>query len=162
MRPHQYHFVTHWKIHGPIELIYEVLKDGKNYSRWWNKNYLVSEELDSQTLRCIVRAFLPYTLTFTSQILSENPPHEFKISANGELIGTGLWRLQQNGSVTDIEFFWDVQAQKFLMRWLSFFLKPLFVWNHTWVMRQGELALKSEVEKRGCKQTPLIHPNNAS
>jgi len=142
-----YHFVTHWRVKGPIQKIYEILKDGRSYSRWWRPAYVSSEEVEPRKIEALVRAKLPYTLRFTTEVIHEDPPHEFKIRASGELEGTGLWKLHQDGEMTEVTFFWDVRAQKTLVRWLSFLLKPLFIWNHDWVMKTGETALQAEVNR---------------
>lgn len=143
-----YHFITRWKIRGPIEKAYQILSDGKNYAAWWRPAYLSTHEISPKKILARVRAKLPYTLSFTTELERQNPPHEFKIRATGELQGTGLWKLKQAGETAEIEFYWDVRAEKPLVRWLSFLLKPLFVWNHDWVMNVGEKALQAEMDRR--------------
>lgn len=149
---YDYSFVTHWKVRGPIRAVYAILKDGKNYSRWWRPAYLKSEEIAPNRVQSLVRAKLPYTLIFTTEPVRENPPHEFEIRASGELAGTGLWKLRQEGEWTYAEFHWNVRAEKPLVRWLSFLLKPIFKWNHDWVMKTGEACLsqliKTETDRR--------------
>ncbi|MBI3541040.1 MAG: polyketide cyclase, partial [Deltaproteobacteria bacterium] len=88
---------------------------------------------------------LPYTLTFTTELVREVPPREIEIKASGELAGRGLWRLEQKGEMAHITFLWDVRTERPLMRLLSPLLKPLFSWNHDWVMKTGEKALQEEV-----------------
>ena len=142
---HDYHFITHWRVRGPIEKIYQVLKDGGGYSRWWRPPYRRSEEIGPNKFRSVVRARLPYTLTFTTELERENPPHEIAIRASGDLVGTGLWRLRQDGEETEITFLWDVRAEKKMIRRLSPVLRPLFRWNHDWVMRAGERGIQEAV-----------------
>jgi hypothetical protein len=142
-----YHFITTWKIRGPIEKAYQVLSDGKNYASWWQPAYLSTKEIAPRKIEALVRAKLPYNLRFVTELERENPPHEFKIRASGELEGTGLWRLKQSGDITEIKFFWDVRANKPFVRWFSCLLKPLFEWNHDWVMKTGEAALQTEVDR---------------
>jgi hypothetical protein len=142
---YDYHFVTHWKIRGPIRKIYDVLKEGARYSEWWRPAYLKTEEVGPRKVRSLVRAKLPYTLDFTTELVRERPPTELEIKASGELAGTGLWKLNEKDGWTRIEFYWDVRAEKPLVRWLSFLLKPLFRWNHDWVMKVGERGLQEEI-----------------
>lgn len=142
---YDYHFVTHWKIRGPIRKIYDVLKDGARYSEWWSPAYPRTEEVGLRKVRSLVRGKLPYTLDFTSELIREDPPTELEIRASGDLVGTGLCKLRQVGDKTDIEFHWSVRVEKLLIRWLSFILKPVFCWNHDWVMRVGERGLQEEI-----------------
>lgn len=145
---YDYHFVTHWKINGPIKLVYDILTDGKNYARWWTPAYVSSERVGEKTFKTLVRARLPYTLEFTTKAIREVEPTEFEIQSTGELAGRGLWKLQSSGEITDVTFYWDVQATKPLVKWLSLFLKPVFKWNHDWVMRTGGKCLQEEVNLR--------------
>lgn len=144
-----YHFITHWRVRGPIQLVYDILKDGEAYSQWWRPAYVSTRAVGPKAIRALVRAKLPYTLDFTTEAVRENPPTELEIRASGELSGRGLWRLRQEGDWTAIEFYWDVRAEKFLVKLLSPLLKPLFRWNHDWVMRVGEEGLQREIEHRG-------------
>ncbi|QQR79416.1 MAG: hypothetical protein IPJ69_08565 [Deltaproteobacteria bacterium] len=143
---YDYHFISHWRITGPIQVVYDILKDGAHYSRWWKPAYVSSQAMDD-CVESLVRAKLPYTLTFITQLIQENPPYELMVQSTGELVGTGLWKLKAVGDETHIEFYWDVQAIKPLVRWLSLFLKPVFKWNHSWVMKQGEMCLQKEVDR---------------
>ncbi len=142
-----YHFVTRWKIEGRAEDIFEILKDGERYQDWWRPAYLSSERIGEKKVRARVRALLPYTLEFTTELVREERPLELELRSTGELEGKGVWRLRPNGAITEVEFYWDVRANKPLLRWLSFLLKPLFRWNHDWVMSTGEARLQEKVNR---------------
>lgn len=142
---HHYSFVTKWRIQGPIYKVYNILRDGKQYAHWWRPAYLLSEEIGDGCIRVRVRAKLPYTLVFETKPIRENPPYELEIQAFGELSGTGLWKLREEERWTLIEFHWNVRAEKPLVRWLSPFFKPIFKWNHDWVMRTGEACLQTKM-----------------
>lgn len=143
-----YHFTTHWKIQAEPEAIYQVLKDGDRYQDWWRPAYVRTEKVGDKKVRALVRALLPYTLEFTTELIREDPPRELELRSTGELEGRGLWVLKPNGDGTDVFFYWDVRTNKRLLRWLSFLLKPIFKKNHDWVMRQGEPLLQAEVKRR--------------
>jgi len=144
-----YHFTTHWKIQAAPEAIYRVLKDGHRYQEWWKPAYVRTEKIGEKKVRALVRALLPYTLKFTTELIREQPPRELELRSTGELEGRGLWVLTPDEGATDVHFYWDVRANKRLLRWLSFLLKPVFKRNHDWVMRQGEPLLQEEVRRRG-------------
>lgn len=142
-----YHFITQWNIKGSPARIYEILKEGQNYDRWWKPAYVKTEKVDDKKIQATVRAKLPYTLTFTTELIREIPNQEIEIKSAGELEGNGLWKLEASGDYNSVTFFWDVKATKPLIRWLSFFLKPLFKWNHDWVMKTGENCLQKEIDR---------------
>jgi len=144
----QYHFVTHWKIRGRVGMIYEILSDGKNYPQWWKPAYLACREVGKHRIEALVRAKLPYTLKFTTELVHENPKREIELRSVGELQGRGIWKFAQVGEWTEIEFTWDVEATKPIVRYLSFLVKPIFIWNHNWVMETGGVALQKEVNRR--------------
>lgn len=148
MRAADYHFVTSWTIRGPVRLIFDILKDGENYCRWWRPAYVRTDRVGTKKVRALVRAKLPYTLDFTTELVREDPPNEIEIRASGELSGRGLWRLEENSGDVVITFYWDVRARKPWVKFLSPVLKPLFRWNHDWVMRTGEGRLQAEIDRR--------------
>lgn len=148
-RAADYRFVTRWKIRGPIRLVYDVLKDGEAYDRWWKPAYVRTSMVGTNKVRALVRAKLPYTLDFTTELVREDVPRAIEIRATGELAGRGLWELAEDGrGAVDVTFHWDVSAEKSWVKFLSPILKPLFRWNHDWVMRTGEPALQREVDRR--------------
>lgn len=144
----EYHFVTHWKVRGPIRLVFDILKDGEHYDRWWKPAYVRTDIVGARMVRALVRAKLPYTLDFTTELVREDPPRELEIRAAGELAGRGLWKLEENSGDIAVTFYWDVRAEKPLVRLLSPILKPLFRWNHDWVMKTGEERLQNEINRR--------------
>jgi hypothetical protein len=148
MAAHDYQFVTHWKVRGPIRLVYDILKDGEHYDRWWKPAYVRTDVVGNRKVRAMVRAKLPYTLDFTTELVREDPPREIEIRASGELSGRGLWKLEENSGDVAVTFYWDVRAEKPWVKFLSPLLRPLFKWNHDWVMRAGEDRLQSEIDRR--------------
>jgi hypothetical protein len=49
--------------------------------------------------------------------------------------------LSRDGARTNVVFHWDVATSGFWMNAMAPLLKPLFAWNHNWVMAQGERGL---------------------
>ncbi len=141
---HSYHFVTRWNIRDSGEEIFRILRDGAGYSRWWPA-YRVTEEIGPRQVQVEVRAPIGYRLRFMTELVREDPPHELEIRSSGDLKGRGLWKLRQEGPFTRIEFYWDVSLEKRPLRWLAPLLRPVFKWNHDWVMRQGEKGLQKEL-----------------
>ena len=148
MASYDYHFVTHWKIKGSPERIFEILQDGARYSEWWTPAYTRTRRIGDKEVEAVVRARVPYSLTFTTVQVRERLPLELEIRSKGELEGTGLWKLQAAGEFTQVDFYWDVRTNKPWVRRLSFLLKPLFRWNHDWVMKTGEKCLQRELDRR--------------
>ena len=147
-----YHFITHWHVAGRIEQVYDVIANPVEYPRWWTQVYLETEELAGgdkrgvgRRFRLHTRGFLPYTLRWESSTIEVKRPHRLEIRATGDFNGRGIWTLRQNGPAVDVDFDWKLTADKPLIRYLSFLLKPLFSANHRWAMRKGQEGLIREL-----------------
>lgn len=75
-------------------------------------------------------------------------PRRLGIRAGGDFQGEGRWSLTQDGAYTDITYHWSIEANKPLLRYLSFLLRPVFAANHRWAMARGEESLKRELASR--------------
>lgn len=147
-----YHFITHWHAPGRIEHVYDLISNPIEYPRWWSSVYLETEELAlgdesgvGQRFRLHTKGFLPYTLRWEACTMEANRPERLEIRATGDFNGRGIWILRQNGPVVDVDFDWKLTAEKPLLRYLSFLLKPLFSANHRWAMGKGQQGLIREL-----------------
>ena len=161
MPGNDYHFVTRWTVSSTCEAVSDVLGDPLDLPRWWPAVYLKVEELRTggagglgRRVRLLTKGRLPYTLRWEFEVVESRYPHGFTIVADGDFEGTGTWTFEQRGSDVDIMFDWRIRAEKPLLRWLSFVLKPLFAANHRWAMAQGEIALVSELTRRRGRPSP--------
>ena len=163
MASNAYHFTTHWRMQSTREENFEVLSNAADLKRWWPSVYLdvqVLEPGDEQGIGRVVglytKGWLPYSLRWQFRVTENQAPYGFALEAWGDLTGFGRWRLAQDGSWVDITYEWRVSADKPLLRWFSFVLKPIFAANHNWAMRQGEASLKLELRRRweGTAVTP--------
>ena len=154
-RSNDYQFVTHWRVRGTVQEVWDVLSGSTTLAEWWPSVYLAVDELvpgDASGVGRVVdlytKGWLPYTLRWQFRIVESNPPHGFAIEAWGDFVGRGVWSLQQSGSWVDVIYDWRIRAEKPVLRSLSFMLKPLFAANHHWAMAQGEESLRLELARR--------------
>jgi hypothetical protein len=154
-----YHFITHWSVAGRIEQVYDLIANPVEYPRWWSSVYLETEEIScgdergvGRRFRLHTKGFLPYTLRWEACTIEANRPHRLDIRATGDFNGRGIWILRQNGSLVDVDFDWKLTADKPLIRYLSFLLKPLFSANHRWAMNNGQQRLIRELRNRKCDE----------
>jgi len=155
MASHEYHFITEWQVPGSIETVYAILDAAEALPRWWPSVYLdvrVVRPGDERGVGKVValwtKGWLPYTLRWSLEKLDDHPPHGFSLKAMGDFNGTGRWTLVQAGPVAIITYDWRISADKWLLRHLSFAMKPLFAANHRWAMARGEESLKLELLRR--------------
>ena len=155
MRVNNYQFETRWEVRAPREIIYEILREGKDYPRWWPEVYLDAKYLPAgrtdklhDRVELLTKGWLPYKLRWTAEVTRLAPPEKIEISASGDFDGRGIWQLEAAGDLTRITFDWRVRADKPLLRLFSFVLKPLFKWNHHWAMSTGLARLRAEASRR--------------
>jgi hypothetical protein len=75
-------------------------------------------------------------------------PLLIEADAEGELTGQGRWRLFEQDGVTAVLYEWNVATTKPWMNALAPALRPVFEWNHNWVMRNGGAGI---AELLGCR-----------
>jgi hypothetical protein len=155
MASNDYHFITHWRVEAAIEEVAEILGNGTDLVRWWPSVYLNAEELEpgdaqgvGRVISLYTKGWLPYTLRWQFRITESRFPHGFTLEAWGDFDGRGIWTLEQDGRWVDVTYDWKIRAEKPLLRYFSFIMKPIFGANHRWAMAQGEESLKLELARR--------------
>src|SRR5262249_41373402 len=92
--------------------------------------------------------WLPYILHWTSRTLEKEFPRRIVLQATGDFEGHGCWTFTADGPAVDVHYRWEVRADKPLLRYLSFALRPIFAANHHWAMARGEESLRLELARR--------------
>ncbi len=169
-----YHFVTHWQVDATCKEVYTILKEADDLSRWWPSVYLdvvTRQKGDADGLgkrvELFTKGWLPYTLKWQFKVTEVHPQTHsgFSLEAYGDFVGRGTWTFTQQGSQCHIVYDWQLSAEKPLLKYLSFIMKPLFSANHHWAMRKGLDSLKLELLRRkgkndGSKPAPPTFPHN--
>ncbi len=155
MASNEYHFVTRWRVKSTVQEVAEILGDAADLARWWPNVYLDVSVLEPGSDRGIgkvvalyTKGWLPYTLRWKFRVTESNAPHGFAIEAFGDFVGRGVWTFTQEHEMVNVTYDWSIRADKAVLKYLSFLMKPLFSANHHWAMIQGEESLKLELERR--------------
>jgi len=155
MPANEYEFFTEWRVAAPANLLYDILREGQQYPRWWPDVYLAAQPEPSgradgigDRVVLLTKGWLPYRLRWTAELVRLERPHLIELTGTGDFVGRGIWRLEAQGDVTRITFDWRLRAEKPLLRWLSPLCKPLFEWNHRWAMSTGLNRLRAEAARR--------------
>ena len=152
----EYAFVTHWRLRGTAQEVFDVLADPFGLARWWPSVYLDVRELRppdqkggaGRVVGLHTKGWLPYTLKWNFTITESTPPSGFKLVAHGDFEGTGVWTLKQDGGHVDVTYDWRISAEKQLLRYGSFIFRPIFAANHRWAMARGQESLELELRRR--------------
>ena len=155
MPANQYHFVTKWRVQGTVEQVSDILGDPLDLPRWWPSVYLAVREIEpggeggvGRVVELHTKGWLPYTLHWSFRVTESRRPVGFSLVAWGDFDGEGVWNFEQDGRFVNITYDWKIRADKPLLRYLSFLLKPVFSANHRWAMARGEESLRSALERR--------------
>jgi hypothetical protein len=168
MTTNDYHFITHWRVQSTCEEVVDILGNAPDLVRWWPSVYLEVQELAKgqpsgvgREIDLYTKGWLPYTLRWQFTVTEANYPHGFTLVAHGDFVGRGIWTFKQNGDWVDITYDWKIEAEKPILKYLSFIMKPLFSANHEWAMRKGLESLNLELQRRHAA-TPEARANIAA
>ena len=155
MTTNEYHYTTYWRIKGTVEEVSEVLSQATDLVRWWPSVYLDVQEGEpggengiGKVIHLYTKGWLPYTLRWSFRVTESTYPFGFALEAWGDFVGRGVWAFEQKDEWVDITYDWNIRADKLLLKYFSFLLKPIFGANHQWAMRMGEESLKLELMRR--------------
>nr|HET6903155.1 hypothetical protein [Ktedonobacteraceae bacterium] len=154
MASNDYHFITHWRVESTLKEVTDIIGDAADLVRWWPSVYLdvqVLEPGDENGLGKVVslytKGWLPYTLRWDFRVTAVREDG-FTLQASGDFDGRGIWTFVQDGPWVNITYDWRISAEKPLLRYFSFLIKPIFAANHHWAMAKGEESLRLEIARR--------------
>jgi len=154
MSSNEYHFITHWRVKSTIKEVADILDNAADLVRWWPAVYLDVQVLqpgNEQGLGKVVSLFtkgwLPYTLRWQFRVIQVRADG-FTLEAWGDFDGRGIWTFEQDGPWVNVTYDWNILAEKPLLRYFSFIMKPIFSANHRWAMAKGEESLNLELARR--------------
>jgi uncharacterized protein YndB with AHSA1/START domain len=139
----EYRFLTTWLLDAPRERVWEAIHDQKGWPSWW-RGVVEVVELDpgdeqavGSRARMTWSSFLPYNLVFETHTTRVERPHLIEGEVDGELAGVGRWRLYEDDGTTAAVYEWNVHTTRAWMNLLAPVGRPIFAWNHNWVMARG-------------------------
>jgi hypothetical protein len=150
-----YEITSHWRVAGRIDDVWVVLTDASSLPRWWRHAYSEVSEVSpgdasgrGRIADVVTRGFLPYAVRWRVEVTESRRPELLRIKASGDVAGLGEWRLFSEAGAVRLTYDWRVSVGKPWMRRFEPVLKPVFAINHNWVMRKGELGLRTELARR--------------
>jgi len=138
-----YRFLTTWLLDSPREPVFDAIYDQASWPSWWRGVEEASEIRPGDeggvgtVARMVWKSLLPYRVEFEVTTTHVERPHLLQADAVGELTGVGRWRLLEEGGVTAVLYEWNVATSRAWMNLLAPVARPVFEWNHDWVMARG-------------------------
>ena len=145
--PVEYRFLTTWLLESTREPVWDAIYESEAWPEWWlgvkraERLAEGDERGVGQRGRYVWRSRIPYPVEFEIRTTRVEPPHLLEGQATGGLEGTGRWRLFERDGVTAVLYEWNVSTTKRWMNAIAPFARPVFEWNHDWVMRNGATGL---------------------
>ncbi|MEZ5076257.1 MAG: SRPBCC family protein [Solirubrobacterales bacterium] len=150
----EYAFLTTWLLEVPRDEVWETIHDQARWPEWWHG---VEEAVELRpgdadgvgtVSRMVWKSALPYRVRFEVTTTRVEYPELMEGQAVGELEGVGRWRLYEEGGVTAVLYEWNVATTRPWMNRLAPLLRPVFEWNHDWVMARGGEGIAARL---GCR-----------
>ena len=155
MATNYYIFIDKFTVACDVETAYHYIKKIEEYPRWWGKVYKkivklkdAPEDQAGSMYRIQVGGFLPYTLTIENEVTHIDRPNLIRFDAYGDLQGKGVWFFRGVENGTEVTFDWRVAANKRIIRWFSFLLKPLFRANHHYCVIKVKEGMEKDLAVR--------------
>ena len=139
----EYRFLTTWLLDSDRDRVWEAIYDQEGCPSWWRgvEDVVELRPGDDDGLgshsRLTWRSRLPYDLVFEARTTKVERPHLLEAEASGELAGQGRWRLYEADGTTAVLYEWNVHTTRPWMNLLAPLARPVFAWNHDWVMSRG-------------------------
>jgi hypothetical protein len=146
-KPKAYSFTSKWIIEAPLPDVWGTIYESELWPQWW-KGVISVNEIQKGDERGIgsvrvykMRSPMLYTLSFNMLVTERIDYKLLRGEASGELSGEGIWHFHDDNNTTIIECRWNVHTTVWWMNVFSYFLRPVFEYNHAAVMRSGALSL---------------------
>lgn len=145
---------TSWELDYSIDELRSILLEPLAITRWWAPVFLHAECIDEgepdrrgYSMRCFTKGFLPHSFQFVARI-SDVREDGLVIDTHGDFDGIGTIQLARADRKTRVSVEWSVNVCQPYIRPFLKLLKPVFVWNHRWAMRQGHRGLERMLRAR--------------
>ena len=138
----EYSFLTTWVLDAPATDVWNAIYAPERWPEWWPGVVAVEKLADGENggvgsvHRHTWRSLLPYEVRFEIRTTRVELPHVIEGEARGELAGRGRWRFFEH-DVTVVTYEWNVRTTRPWMNALAPVARPVFEWNHDYVMRRG-------------------------
>jgi uncharacterized protein YndB with AHSA1/START domain len=138
-----YRFLTTWLLDSPCEPVFDAIYDQASWPGWWRGVEEASEVRPGDesgvgtVARMVWKSLLPYRVEFEVTTTHVERPHLLQADAVGELTGVGRWRLFEEEGATAVLYEWNVATTRAWMNLVAPVARPVFKWNHDWVMARG-------------------------
>lgn len=134
-----FRFDGRWVFPVATAELWRSLSRTDRFQEWWPwLRTLESDGLvEGSVSRCVVRAPLPYSLTFEVAVLEVVPERVVDTRVSGDLEGPARLDLAAHPDGCEARLSWELELRAPLLRAGSVVARPLMEWGHNWVVDTG-------------------------
>ncbi|WP_188999453.1 SRPBCC family protein [Paenibacillus nasutitermitis] len=150
MNQYAYRFQNNWLLAKGSDKVWDLISNFQDDSGW--PGVTVRKICDGRQsdgvgreYKSLFRTKLLYKLSFHAVVVSSSPPSRLEMKVSGQLEGRAVWTLSPQMGGTSLTFLWEVNTNARWMALLSPLLRPLFIWNHDQMMKEGQRALSARI-----------------
>jgi len=151
----KYSFKNEYRINATPDIIWDILSDVESWPEIWK--YFRTVQLrgndkilkQNMTIDCEVRAVIPYTFRFNTEIVKLIQYKELEVISRGDLNGRGIWTLDTVGKSTLSSFTWEVEPENIFIKILGYLPlgNSLLRYSHNIMMENGYRSLLALLEQ---------------
>ena len=138
-----YEFLTTWLLRAPRTEVWDVLQDPIAWPAWWRgvESVVELDGGDGQRVgsryRVRWRSLVPYAVEFEFEVDQIERPLLMTRPRDRRARGQRDLAALRAGGVTAVTYDWRVTTTKPWMNRVAPLARPVFEWNHDWVMARG-------------------------
>ena len=150
----EYRFLTTWLLEADHETVWDEIFHPERWPDWWPgvEEVVKLSEGDADGVGSVYRnawrSRLPYAVRFDARTSRVQRLRLIEATATGELTGVGVWRFFKTDDALAVTYEWNVRTTRRWMNALTPVARPVFAWNHDYVMRHGGAGLAQRVGGR--------------
>ncbi len=152
-----------WLIHGPIDVVFDLLSRANDYPTWWQPCFKAAESDGVIAVggrsHLRVRARLPYELIWDITVRELERPTlivvdtDLRLSGHFPMHGPIRYRLTEGPNGVEVLNDQVIVAERRLPRPLRALLQRAFAYNHAWAFRIGGRGLQRAVDRAVAART---------
>jgi len=147
-----------WLIRGPIDVVFDVLSNAREFPTWWGACFKSVESDDTEVVagasaRFRVRARLPYQLDWDVTIAAVDRPRFLELDTIVRLNnrfpmrGPIRYTLTETSAGVEVVNEQVLSAERRLPRPLRALAQRAFAYNHAWAFKKGGPGLQKAVDE---------------
>ena len=147
-----------WLIRGPIDVVFDVLSNAREFPTWWGACFKSAESDDTEVVvgasaRFRVHARLPYQLDWDVTIAAVDRPRFLELDTivrlNNRFPMRGPIRYTLTETSAGVEVINEqvLSAERRLPRPLRALAQRAFAYNHAWAFKKGGPGLQKAVDE---------------